>query len=425
MFGQKSGNIKASSDDVAGRPTSPTLGFAERAELVEYLLAIASIADRARRATVIEQLRAEIKTNISHHSVDNTHVFNMLNTCLQYAGGIQELREILEFFEGESIPMQQFKEALTRLSLTDNGQPKPSISLEDPLSILAAMPVKEDAPIPEVTTLPKGSRMPFAPYPYFVGRAPELRQLAMILKGEHGGAVIGQLVAATGLGGIGKTQLASEFVHRYGQYFAGRVFWLDFSSAGGIGNEVARCGGAGGMSLREGFDNLPLPDRVALVCRAWEEPLPRLLIFDNCEDEALVDEWRPKTGGCRVLITSRRGEWDVARAIEQVRLDTLTPAESERLLTHLAPRLTTEEKMAIAEALGHFPLALHLAGSFLKRYKRVGANRYLQEIEQKTLLHDSLEGRGSTYSPIFPVSRYPLKWIPGFNNIYTQLILAL
>jgi len=55
--------------------------------------------------------------------------------------------------------------------------------------------------------------MPFAPNPLFVGRARDLKQLAAALKGNAGvppaSATIGQIAAATGLGGIGKTQLAS------------------------------------------------------------------------------------------------------------------------------------------------------------------------------------------------------------------------
>jgi len=87
----------------------------------------------------------------------------------------------------------------------------------------------QQVPLPPVYTLPRGSRMIFAHYAHFVGREPELRRLASILKAEHKTAAIGQMVAATGLGGIGKTQLAIEFAHRYGHYFAGGVFWLDFS----------------------------------------------------------------------------------------------------------------------------------------------------------------------------------------------------
>ena len=41
-----------------------------------------------------------------------------------------------------------------------------------------------------------------------------------------GTAAIGQSVAVTGMGGMGKTQLAREFAYRYGRFFDGGVFWL-------------------------------------------------------------------------------------------------------------------------------------------------------------------------------------------------------
>jgi hypothetical protein len=82
---------------------------------------------------------------------------------------------------------------------------------------LAELPLDD---IPPIATLSSGSRMPLSPNPLFVGREGDLKTLAAALKGGETVA-IGQIAAATGMGGIGKTQLAAEFVHRYGQYFAG------------------------------------------------------------------------------------------------------------------------------------------------------------------------------------------------------------
>ena len=156
--------------------------------------------------------------------------------------------------------------------------------------------------LPEPGTLPPGSRMPFARTTTFVGRVPDLQAIAVALTG-------GQAAAVHGMAGVGKTAVASEFVHRYGPYFAGGVFWLSFSDPANIPTEIAQCGGAGHLQLRPDFHDLPLAEQVAAVQRAWAEELPRLLVFDNVDTddaEALMAHYRPRTGGCRVLITSRR-----------------------------------------------------------------------------------------------------------------------
>ena len=224
--------------------------------------------------------------------------------------------------------------------------------------------------VPTPGALPERSRMQFARNALFVGRDRDLKSLATALKsGET--AAVGQIAAATGLGGIGKTQLANEFAHRYGQYFAGGVFWLNFADPNTISGEIAACGGSGALELRPDFANLPLPDQVRLVASAWHGPLPRLLIFDNCEDEDLLAQWRPVTGGSRVLVTSRWGVWRGDLGVRALRLGVLSPRESVDLLrghrTDLPP--DDQDLAAIAKELGCLPLALHLAGSFLARYR--------------------------------------------------------
>jgi tetratricopeptide (TPR) repeat protein len=255
---------------------------------------------------------------------------------------------------------------------------------------LAALPL---AAIATLGPLPTPVRMPLRRNPFFVGRAAALQQLAHALRGEPdaGGAPVWPVVI-TGLGGIGKTQLAGEFTYRYGRFFAGGVFWLSFADGSAIPTEIAACGST--LALRPDFDELPLEERVRLVKMAWQAPLPRLLIFDNCEDPDLLARWRPGSGGCRVLATSRRAEW--AGDVRTLPLDVLARDESIALLREHRPDADEPLLDAIAQEVDDLPLALHLAGSFLARYRlKVDADSYLVQLRAAaTLEHHSLQTGG-------------------------------
>ncbi len=290
--------------------------------------------------------------------------------------------------------------------LPTQGPAAPPIPPSPPLPILPPLPPATPelrapslptAALPPPAPLPPHSLMPLARNPLFVGRAGDLVALAKILQAGATAAVSQvETAAATGLGGIGKTQLACEFVHRYGQFFAGGVFWLSFADPEAIAAEVAACGGAGALELRPDFDQRTIVDQVRLVQAAWQEPLPRLLVFDNCEDPALLAQWRPKSGACRVLVTSRRGDWEPALGVQALPLDVLPRAESVALLHKHRPDLDGTILDAIAEELGDLPLALHLAGCYLHRYRRgLTAADYLSQLRSPALLHHpSLQGTG-------------------------------
>ncbi len=266
--------------------------------------------------------------------------------------------------------------------------------------LLASLPLDT---IPTSAPLPPGSRMPLSANPLFVGRVADLKALAATLKGG-GTAAIGQvqIAAATGLGGIGKTQLAGEFVHRYGRFFGGGVFWLSFADPASIPAEVAGCGGPGALALQPDFGRLPIDDQVRLVLSAWQSALPCLLVFDNCEDPALLAAWRPPSGGGRVLVTSRCREWEAALGVQALPLGVLNRTESIALLRKQRPDLAEADLDPIAAELGDLPLALHMAGSFLHTYRHAafGApDAYLTALCAAPLGHISLAGEGTTYSP--------------------------
>lgn len=249
--------------------------------------------------------------------------------------------------------------------------------------------------------LPPHSFMPYPRYDDFRGREESLRRLADgLLPWPETENELPRPLAVTGMGGLGKTQLAVEFAYRYGRFYAGGVYWISFAEAGSVADEVARVGGERGMRLYQAADRLPLADRVERVQRAWQETIPRLLIFDDCGDEALLEQWLPVSGGCRILLTSRRGLWSRALRVNSIPLSIFSPAESIALLQQMAPEVEGNAAAEIAREVGHLPLALHLAGGFLRHYPQIRPARYLAQLRDAELLaHPSLRGRVQERSP--------------------------
>ena len=101
--------------------------------------------------------------------------------------------------------------------------------------------------------------------------------------------------------------------------------------------------------------------------------------------------------------------------IKTIRLNVLNPLKSSLLLQQIAPHVSASEAGDIARAIGHLPLALHLAGSFLRRYQQISPAAYLAQVRSAGLLqHPSLQGHGASHSPTgheLSVARtYALNW---------------
>ncbi|MEM9773716.1 MAG: tetratricopeptide repeat protein [Chloroflexota bacterium] len=269
--------------------------------------------------------------------------------------------------------------------------PKESFFEEEIPAVDFNLPTDE---LPEPGNLPPGSQMPLSRNRFFVGRKLDLLHLARHFQQGHMAAV-GQsnIAAAIGLGGVGKTQLASEFVHLYGQFFHGGVYWLSFEDAEAVPSKIAACGGVSGMNLSPIFWELPLEEQVKLVRKAWQSPIPRLLVFDNCEDEELLAEWLPTSGGCRILVTTRRGDWDPILGVQTISLGALYRHESIDLLASLSKANDRDALDKIAAELGDLPLALHMAGRYLYlRRRSITPANYLAELQDPKLLdHESLQ----------------------------------
>lgn len=289
-----------------------------------------------------------------------------------------------------------------------------------PVPITFQLPIDK---LPEAGNLPSGSKMPLSRNRFFVGRKQDLLALAGHFQGGHIAAVTQtHIAAAAGLGGVGKTQLASEFVHLYGQFFPGGVFWLSFEDPEAVPSQIAACGGASGMDLSPAYWDLPLKEQIRLVTQAWQSPTPRLLVFDNLEDETLLTEWMPTTGGCRVLVTSRRGEWDPVLGVETIPVGALYRHESIDLLTNLSGVADRQILDKIAAELGDLPLALHLAGKYLFRKRRIiTPETYLAQLQNPELLnHPSFTQSQHVYSPTGHVQHVARTFALSYDQLDEQ-----
>ncbi len=250
---------------------------------------------------------------------------------------------------------------------------------------------------------------------HIVGRGRELEALAQSL--NQSATAITPMSATTGLGGIGKTQLAVEYAYRYAHRYPGGVFWLNCEFPAAVASEIAACGET--MKLYGRDDQIQLTRKIQTVLARWrQDSRQRLLVFDNCEDEQVLREWLPHEPHIHVLVTSRRS-WPQHWGMMALQLQTLSRPDSISLLKAHRDDLTHEDADRIAAELGDLPLALYLAGCYLDTYRAtISPSAYLEALRQAPLNHGSLLGRGMDgYQPTDHDSHVAQTFATSFSRL--------
>jgi tetratricopeptide (TPR) repeat protein len=162
-----------------------------------------------------------------------------------------------------------------------------------------------------------------------------------------------------GFGGVGKTQIAMEYLHRFAADYD-IVWWISADQPA-----VAR------TTLAELATELELPvagggaEQVQAVLEALRrgEPSGRwIVVFDNADDPNAIREFLP-TGQGDVIITTPGQEW--AREAWTIDVNVFERAESVELLARRVDTLSATDANAIAEKLGDLPLAVEQAATWL------------------------------------------------------------
>ena len=224
------------------------------------------------------------------------------------------------------------------------------------------------------------------------------RNLAFTGRKELLGAVRAALVssdravvqALRGMGGVGKTQLAIEYAHRYASDYD-VLWWIPAEQAELIGGQFAALGAALGC-IQPGADDAAVRRTVLGELRGRDR---WLLVFDNAENPEHVTGWLPGGSG-HVLITSRVGGWDEIAALVEVGV--LERSESITLLRRRIPGLSAEDANLVAQVVGDLPLAVAQAAGYMTP-AGVSASDYVGLVEAR-----AAEILGTGRPPSYPLS---------------------
>ncbi|AVH56536.1 MULTISPECIES: FxSxx-COOH system tetratricopeptide repeat protein [Streptomyces] len=191
----------------------------------------------------------------------------------------------------------------------------------------------------------------------FTGREHLLNDAYHLLQGAEQGAGV---VTLHGMSGVGKTQLAAEYVYRFGSEYD-VVWWVNSEKRVTYRRRLAelapqlglQTGAEYGERLRAVRDSLRRGDPYS----RW------LLILDGADEPDQIWDLVP-TGPGHVLITSRNPEWNEHNS-KLLEVPVYDRDESVAFIRRRAPRLTEAEADQLADALEDLPLLLDQTAGWL------------------------------------------------------------
>jgi MinD-like ATPase involved in chromosome partitioning or flagellar assembly len=236
----------------------------------------------------------------------------------------------------------------------------------------------------------------------FTGRSAVLEKLRDQLVGSSKAVVLPQ--ALYGLGGVGKTQVALEYAHRFmADYDV--VWWVSAEQRELVNPSLAE------LAVRLG---LRVGDSVTEAAQAAREALRRgspysrwLLVFDNADDPLELEPYLPGGSG-HVLVTSRNQAW--SRVADPLEIDVFTREESVEHLRRRVRQLDPVDAAKVAIALGDLPLAIEQAGAWLEE-TGMPAGTYVEQLETQLTQVLSLN----------PPSDYPVPVVATWNLSFERL----
>ena len=216
--------------------------------------------------------------------------------------------------------------------------------------------------------------IPYSRNTNFTGRESLLNSLRNALI-SGGTTALTQTQTVTGLGGVGKTQLALEYTYRHIDDYE-VIWWVRSEEPAILANDYVEL--ADRLGLENGSGKT---EELIDAVRQWfENNTGWLLIFDNAQNLRDLTRYLPKIGSGHVIVTSRNPNWEnLAKSLEVLVFER---PESVKFLLRRTDQRDEKAAEALAKALGDLPLALEQAGAYVKE-TGVSFEDYLKRFQEE------------------------------------------
>jgi hypothetical protein len=183
--------------------------------------------------------------------------------------------------------------------------------------------------------------------------------------------------ALHGMGGIGKSQIAVEYIYRHAADYD-LIWWIPSESSSEIGGYLVKLAQRLELPVEQSIDTA-VP--AVLEALSMGAPYRRwLLVFDNADNPEDVRRFWPQRGDGHIIVTSRNTRWaEVARTVD---VDIFQRAESRELLQRRNHDLTDQDADRLATVLGDLPLAVEQAAAW-RAETGMPVDEYLRLFEDK------------------------------------------
>ena len=235
----------------------------------------------------------------------------------------------------------------------------------------------EEHSVPVSITTPPLWTVPYLRNPYFTGRDELFCLLDEHLAATHQDEItttrrvaLTQPQALTGLGGIGKTQIAVEYAYRaHKQGLYTHTLWINAASEEAM---VMSFTSLAAQHPEFAASNETDQQKLVDAIKRWLERCPErwLLIFDNADDLSSILHYFPRQGNGSILLTTRaHAVGSFATSIEVEKMSFIEGTSLLRCRAQRMLQLSDDEIKAAGDlvmALDYFPLALDQAGAYIE-----------------------------------------------------------